>query len=67
LENVGDIVASSFTQLASQRAIGEIPKLLSNNPTIRASKTGQKLALSYMALTSSKDTYSSFKEAGAED
>lgn len=65
-ENIGDVVSSSFGQLASQRAIAEIPKKLAKN-TIRASKTGQALALSYMAMTSAKDSYSSFIEAGADD
>ena len=65
-ENIGDVVASSFGQLASQRAIAEIPRKLIKNTT-RASKTGQTLALSYMAMTSAKDSYSAFIEAGAED
>lgn len=65
-ENIGDIISSSFGQLASQRAIAEIPKKLAKN-TVRASKTGQALALSYMAVTSAKDSYSSFIEAGADD
>jgi cyclic beta-1,2-glucan synthetase len=65
-ENVGNIIASSFGQLVSQRSIAEIPKKLMKS-SIRATKTGQTMALSYMAMTSAKDTYASFKEAGAED
>jgi hypothetical protein len=65
-ENLGNVITSSFGQLTSQRSIAQIPKLL-RNPTIRSSKVGQQMALAYMALTSSKDTYSQFKAAGAED
>lgn len=65
-ENIGNVISSSFGQLTSQRAIANIPKILADK-SIRTSKVGQQLALSYMAITSSKDAYSTFKEAGAED
>jgi hypothetical protein len=64
-ENLGDIVSSSFGQLASQKVVAKIPKLL--NPATKNTELGQKLALGYMAVTSATDSYSAFKNAGASD
>lgn len=64
-ENLGDIVSSSFGQLASQKVVAKIPKLL--NPATKNTELGQKLALGYMAVTSATDSYSAFKDAGASD
>ena len=64
-ENLGNIVSSSFGQLASQKVIGQIPRLL--NPTTKNTELGKQLALSYMAVTSASDSYSAFREAGAND
>lgn len=67
-ENLADIIATSASQLYSQRQIANIPKWLSKgNETIRNSKIGQQLALGYMATTSAQDTYSSYIEAGANE
>ena len=64
-ENLGDLVSSSFGQLASQKVIAKIPKLL--NPATKNTELGRKLALGYMAATSATDSYSAFKDAGATD
>lgn len=67
-ENLADIIATSASQLYSQRQIANIPKWLSKgNESIRNSKIGQQLALGYMATTSAQDTYSSYIEAGANE
>jgi hypothetical protein len=41
--------------------------LLKGGDALTNTKIGQRLSLGYMALTSSTDTYSAFKEAGAND
>ena len=67
-ENIADIIASSASQLYSQRQIANIPKWLSKGKeTMRNSKIGQQIALGYMATTSAQDTYSSYIEAGANE
>lgn len=67
-ENLADIIATSASQLYSQRQIANIPKWLSKgDESIRNSKIGQQLALGYMATTSAQDTYSSYIEAGANE
>lgn len=64
-ENIGNIFSTSFSQLASQRLIGNIPRLL--NPATKNTELGRQLALGYMAATSAQDSYGAFKEAGAND
>ena len=67
-ENLGEIIRSSATQLFSQRQVANLSRhLLNSGDLVRDSKIGQRLSLGYMALTSSTDTYSAFKEAGASD
>ena len=70
-ENFGNLVADISGQLWQQRVIGSIPKLLEKTKLLEAGskniKLGQNLALTYMAGTSAKETYGSFKEAGASD
>lgn len=65
-ENIGDIIVSSFSQLAAQRTIGSLGKYLSSNRT-RQTKIGQELAKHYMSLTSTTHAYQAFKDAGASD
>lgn len=67
-ENIADIIATSASQLYSQRQIANIPKWLSKGAeTRRNSKIGQQIALAYMATTSAQDTYSAYIEAGANE
>ena len=67
-ENIGDIISSSAGQLFQQRLIGQLPRMLiGSKGTLEASKIGQRLSLGYMAATSATDTYSTFKEAGADE
>lgn len=67
-ENIGDIIASSAGQLFQQRLIGQIPKKFAKaGNMLQASKIGRGMSLGYMASTSATDTYSIFKEAGADD
>lgn len=65
-ENIGEIVATSFSQLASQRVVGSLGKYLSSNKATQT-KIGKELAKVYMATTSTSDAYQAFKEAGAND
>lgn len=70
-ENFGNLVADISTQLWQQRVVGSIPQLLEKTKLLEAGskniKLGQKMALTYMAGTSAKETYGAFKEAGASD
>jgi len=67
-ENLGDIISSSAGQLYQQRLIGQLPRMLAGSKgALQASKIGRNLSIGYMAATSATDTYSTFKEAGAED
>ena len=70
-ENIGDIVASSFLQLSTQRLIGEVPKYIQTLRGLEATentvKWGQALSMTYMAGTSVAGSYDAFKEAGASD
>lgn len=71
VENFGNLVADISGQLWQQRVIGSIPKLLEKTKLLESGskniKLGQNMALAYMAGTSAKETYGSFKEAGASD
>ena len=67
-ENLGQIVRSSAWQLFSQKQVANLSQtLLKGGDALTSTKIGQRLSLGYMALTSSTDTYSAFKEAGAND
>ena len=69
LENIGEVIRTSASQLFSQRVIGELPTKLAQLKQANklTTKLGQNLSLGYMALTSAQDTYGTFKEAGASD
>lgn len=67
-ENFGQIIRSSAWQLFSQKQVANLSQtLLKGGDGLANTKIGQRLSLGYMALTSSTDTYSAFKEAGAND
>ena len=67
-ENLGSMINAIGGQLFEQRVVGSIPLLLNKYGNItKNTQAGQKLALAYMAATSSKETYQAFKEAGASD
>lgn len=67
-ENIGEILSSSSIQLFSQRQVANLSRtLLRGGDTMVNTAWGQRLSLGYMALTSSTDSYSAFKEAGASD
>ena len=63
LENIAGIMSSSVKQLYSQRALANMAQVASY--TQNAPKLGRQLSLGYLALTSSKETYSDFIQAGA--
>ena len=67
-ENIGNMVANSSLQLIQQRLISKIPAMINSGKyTESAIKWGRALSLSYMAGTSSTDTFEAFKEAGTSD
>ena len=66
VEGITGMISDVFPQLAQQRTVALIPKLIGgNSPTTQ--KIGSQMAMTYMALTSSTDSYQQFKEAGASD
>lgn len=68
LENITEILGSSASQLYSQKVLGNISYSLAKmNNVQRASKLGRNLSLGFMAITSSEQAYSDFKNAGASD
>lgn len=68
IENIGNILSSSARQLYQQKSIANLTRLISfGDDATRASKWGQAVSLGYLALTSSNDVYSDFKQAGASD
>lgn len=71
VENIGQMIADSASQLYSQRLIQKIPKLLAQwqgvQPSIKAMQIGQNLSLAYMAATSAEDVYGAYKQAGVND
>lgn len=69
-ENVADMLGSSAGQLYSQRILGEgWMKMFAKNSKdlAKLQKTAQNISLGYMALTSAEESYSAFKNAGAND
>lgn len=68
LENIAEILSSSASQLYSQKVLGNIAYSLAKmNKAQRASQIGRNLSLGFMAITSSEQIYSDFKNAGASD
>ena len=67
LENIGEILTSSAKQLYQQKSLANLAKLVNKNDALRASNLGQKISLSYLALTSSQETYADFRKAGASE
>ena len=69
VEGIADILSSSASQLYSQKVLGRLSYALGRGlgKTEEAKKLGRGLSLGYMAITSSKDVYKDFKEAGASD
>ena len=68
IENFGSLINQIGGQLFEQRAISYIPRLLNKTGDIaKTGRAGQRLAQTYMAVTSARETYQSFKEAGATD
>ena len=71
IENIGQMISDSASQLYSQRLIQKMPKLLAQwrgvQPSIKSMKIGQNLSLAYMAATSAEDVYGAYKEAGVND
>ncbi len=67
-ESIADILSSSASQLYSQKTLGQITYSLAKmNDVQKASNLGRNLSLGFMAITSSEQTYSDFKAAGASD
>lgn len=68
LESLSEIIASSASQLYSQRQVAKIPQWLNRGKqTLRGTKVGQQLALGYMATTSAQDVYGDYIEAGVDE
>lgn len=69
LENMGNLITSSASQLFSQRTVANVSQMLlaGGDDFVKSRALGQKLSLGYMALTSSTDAYNDFKAAGASD
>lgn len=59
----GDVSA----QLFQQRAVSKLPTLFKNPKIANNQKLGRALSYSYMSATSSREAYSIFKQAGAND
>ena len=67
-ENAAGLIKDVSLQLFQQRAVSYIPRLFKNNPKIyNNEKLARGLAYAYMSGTSSMETYSAFKQAGADD
>lgn len=67
-ENFGSLINQVGGQLFEQRMVGMIPKLFGKyGDTLAGAQLGRRLAQTYMAATSSINTYQDFKNAGATD
>ena len=67
-ENAATLVKDVSLQLFQQRAVQYIPRLFKNNPKIyNNSDLAKTLSYAYMAGTSALESYSAFKQAGADD
>lgn len=71
IETLGSLVSDITGQLYQQRAVSMIPALLQKAGFLKGQmnniKLGQELAFGYMAATSARESYSTFKNAGASD
>lgn len=67
-ENAGGLIKDVAMQLFQQRAVQYIPRLFKNNPKIyNNSELAKTLSYAYMSGTSALESYSAFKQAGADD
>lgn len=69
-ENIGNMFADVTAQLFQQKAIASLPqsKVFKNVDWMRNNaRVGRALSYAYMSATSSKEAYSIFKNAGAND
>lgn len=71
IENLGNLISASMGQLYSQQNIAKLPnlikKLSGGTATVKGSKLGSQLAVTYMAGISSAETFDAFRAAGASD
>jgi hypothetical protein len=67
LENIGNLVTDSFGQLMQQRAVWKGVIKLLNPKTVKETEFAKKLSLSYMAATSTAQSFEEFRKAGASD
>lgn len=67
IENIGNILSSSARQLYEQKAVMNVARALTSSEALRNSSLGKILSLGYLAVTSSDQAYSEFKQAGASD
>lgn len=71
VETLGSLVSDIAGQLYQQRVISMVPGLLDKagftKGLMKNKKLGEELALGYMAATSARETYGSFREAGANE
>lgn len=71
VETLGDLVSDIAGQLYQQRVVSMIPSLLDKagftKGLMKNKKLGEELALGYMAATSARESYGSFREAGANE
>ena len=69
-ENLGNLIGDISGQLFQQQAVAHIPyyiQKMTGGDVKKVTDLSKNLALAYMAATSAQDTYSAFKEAGAND
>lgn len=68
VENAAGLVKDVAMQLFQQRSVQYIPRLFKNNPKIYNNvELAKQLSYVYMSGTSALETYSAFKQAGAND
>ena len=67
LESIADILVSSASQLYSQKTLGELTYGIQKAVGAGNKNLARELSLGFMAITSSDQVYSDFKEAGASD
>lgn len=67
LENIGNIAVDSIGQLMQQRAVWKGVNKLLNPKTAEEIEYAKKMSLSYMAATSTAQSFEEFRNAGASD
>lgn len=71
VETLGNLVSDIAGQLYQQRVVSMIPGLLDKagftKGLMKNRKLGEEMALGYMAATSARESYGSFREAGANE